>query len=234
MDPTEKLVSEYLAHRGYTEVVYEPDGNVTPDFLVNGTIAIEVRRLNQNHFAVGKAEGLEKEAIPLWERVKKLLTSLGAPTRGESWCVFFRFSRPVERWKTLAPKLRKELETFRDAPLQKKQTIARTNGFELDVFRAPKPQATLFVIGGCNDQDSDGWLLAKMETNITYCASEKSGKIDHVRSKYGQWWLALVDYIGYSLDGFERELFRDQVSVEHDWGKIILIDPRDPKRWFEI
>jgi len=43
MDASEKLVAKYLAHRGYMDVIYEPDGNVPPDFLVNGCIAIEVR-----------------------------------------------------------------------------------------------------------------------------------------------------------------------------------------------
>ncbi len=57
MDRTEKLVSEHLAHRGYKYVVYEPDGNIPPDFLVDGSIAIEVRRLNQNHFDGQDAKG---------------------------------------------------------------------------------------------------------------------------------------------------------------------------------
>ncbi len=40
--------------------------------------------------------------------------------------------------------------------------------------------------------------------------------------------------IGYALKDFERELFRDKVSIQHDWDKIILIDPRDPTNYFEI
>ena len=67
MDATEKLVAKHLKHRGYANVVYEPDGNIPPDFLVDGTIAIEVRRLNQNHFDGPDAKGLEEVAIPLWK-----------------------------------------------------------------------------------------------------------------------------------------------------------------------
>ena len=75
---------------------------------------------------------------------------------------------------------------------------------------------------------------SEMETNIRHCASEKSRKIEKVRSNYPKWWLALVDHIGYALDDFDREMFREQVSIEHDWEKIILIDPRNHARWFEI
>ena len=89
-------------------------------------------------------------------------------------------------------------------------------------------------MAGCSDDESGGWLLAEMETNIRHCASEKAHKIAKVRSKYPEWWLALVDHIGYGLDEFDREMFRDQVSVAHTWDKIVLIDPRDHTRWFEI
>jgi len=92
----------------------------------------------------------------------------------------------------------------------------------------------MFVMAGCSDQESGGWLLAEMETNIRYCASEKARKIAKIQSKYPEWWLALVDHIGHGLDEFDREMFRDQVSIEHTWDRIILIDPRDHSRWFEI
>jgi len=42
MKQEEKWVEEYLTHRGFRDIVYEPDGNVPPDFLVNGKIANEV------------------------------------------------------------------------------------------------------------------------------------------------------------------------------------------------
>ena len=58
MDETERIVLAHLTHRGFTDVVYEPDGNIPPDFLVNGSIAIEVRRLNQNYFEGADAQGL--------------------------------------------------------------------------------------------------------------------------------------------------------------------------------
>lgn len=96
MDASEKLVEDHLHHRGYVNVAYEPDGNIPPDFLVNDTIAIEVRRLNQNHFGGPNAKGLEEVAIPLWNKVKALLASMGPPTKGESWFIHFTFSRPVE------------------------------------------------------------------------------------------------------------------------------------------
>ncbi|MEZ4719401.1 MAG: hypothetical protein R2851_25450 [Caldilineaceae bacterium] len=49
MDDSErKAYEDTFAAQGFENVVYEPDGNIPPDFLVDERIAIEVRRLNQN------------------------------------------------------------------------------------------------------------------------------------------------------------------------------------------
>jgi hypothetical protein len=235
MDPTEKHVNAHLVHRGFTLIAYEPDGNVPPDFLIDGRIAVEVRRLNQNHFSASDAKGLEEVACPLWDRIKQLLASLGPPRRGESWFVYYRFSRPIETWKTLEPKIRNGLQAFISDSDHSKRIIAKSQGIELEVLsRTPKPHDSMFVVLGCTDQESGGWLLEKMDANIRYCASEKSRKIEKIKPNYPQWWLALVDHIGYGLDDLDYEMLRDQVSVEHSWDKVLIIDPRDHKRWFEI
>lgn len=235
MDSTEKHVYEHLSHRGFTNIIYEPDGNIPPDFLINGTVAIEVRRLNQNHFSTSGTKGLEEVAIPLWKKVKALLASLGPPTKGESWFVYFRYSRPVEPWRVLEPILRSALQTFMASSSQGRRVIATAQGFELEVFcKTSSPHSNMFVMAGCSDEESGGWILSEMETNIRHCASEKTRKIAKVQAKYPQWWLALVDHIGYGLDDFDREQFRNEVSIQHSWDKILIIDPRDHTRWFEI
>jgi hypothetical protein len=234
LDASERLVEQYLRYTGYSDIVYEPDGNVPPDFLVNGRIAIEVRRLNQNHFDGTQMKGLEEVTIPLWARIEKLVDSLGPPTAGESWFVFFRFTRPVEAWKSLEPKLREALKSFALRAVRERACIVEERRFELEVLRASEPHETMFLIGGCSDRESGGWLLSEMESNLRHCIHEKTRKISDFKAKYPEWWLALPDHIGYALDDFDREMFRDQVSVEHGWDKIILIDPRDAKRHFEI
>ena len=80
MDSSANIVFAYLSHQGFKEVVYEPDGNVPPDFLLDGRIAVEVRRLNQNEQTVSGPHGLEEVAKPLWTRMNRLVESLGPPT----------------------------------------------------------------------------------------------------------------------------------------------------------
>ncbi|MCH8542542.1 MAG: hypothetical protein LAT61_03120 [Alcanivorax sp.] len=235
MDSTERLVKNNLKHQGYTDIVYEPDGNVPPDFLINGSIAVEVRRLNQNHDHGNQTKGLEEVAIPLWKRVDNLLSTYENKEGKESWFVHFRFSRPVEEWRKLRPKLENALNKFRDCTNQQLGVVANGRGFELEIFcRASKSHESLFVMGGCSDQESGGWVLSEMQKNIIYCATEKAQKIERVRKKYPAWWLALVDHIGYGLNEFDREQFKTSVSVEHSWEKILIVSPLDFRKWLEI
>ena len=233
MDPTEKHVYAHLVYRGYSDIVYEPDGNIAPDFLLNKRVAVEARRLNQNKFNGFEHMGLEETAIPLAMRMNKLLASYGPAQDGESWYVFYRFARPIE-WDSIESELRQVLLEFKQSSSRSKSTLMSSGTIEVDVFRAPRPLASFYVLGGSSDQDSGGWLLEKLEENIIYCAKEKWQKISNVKSRYPVWWLALVDHIGFSLDDFERELFIEKVSIDHDWDKILVIDPHNALRYLEV
>lgn len=46
MKPEEKIANKYLEQQGLGSPVFEPDGNISPDFTLSRQIAIEVRRLN--------------------------------------------------------------------------------------------------------------------------------------------------------------------------------------------
>lgn len=234
MDSSEQVANNYLTSKGFKEVLYEPDGNIPPDFLVDKQIAVEVRRLNQHGESKGKARGLEEVAIPLWQRIESLLDSLGPPTSGESWFVSFQYRRPVEKWNTLSKKIKAYLSEFQGLSNRSRTSFEVAERFEVEVFKASKAHSTFFLLGGCLDQDSGGWVLPEIERNLRICLEEKTRKIEKYRDKYPEWWLILVDYIGYALNEFDRELFRDQVRVDHDWDKVILIDPKNHERAFEI
>lgn len=159
---------------------------------------------------------------------------MGPPVDNESWFLSFRFSHPVEQWKMLKPKLRKALQSFIDSSPRKETLLDFQKGFEVDIFRASKLHPTFYVMAGYNDNESGGWLLPEMQRNLQIYVSEKTYKIEKMKSKYQEWWLVFSDHIGYSLDNFDRQQFRDIVSIEHDWQKIILINPMDYKEAFEI
>lgn len=240
MDASEELAETYLKALGFDDVRYEPDGNVPPDFLIDGRIAVEVRRLNQN-FDDGsgaRPKGLEETAIPLWRRVRDYLIGLGpTPPSGQSWFVFYRFSRPTPAWKDLKRDLDAVLLPFMAAadPQPFASKIGPGENFEIKVFRAARPKPTFFRPAGHSDEQSGGWLIGEMDQNLQHCVAEKTTKIANHRKRYPEWWLVLADQIGYGLDAFEQELFLDQAAIAPGgFDKIILLDPRDATRAFQV
>jgi hypothetical protein len=226
MDIAEKHVEKYLKCSGFSTVVYEPDGNVPPDFLADDRVAVEVRRLNQKFDDGTNTRGLEEVRIPLWNNVKKLVESLGVP-QGNSYYVFLRFSRPVGRWKTLKPVLARQLKALQATPPTKITKIVAGN-VQLEIRPAPKPMKTHFVLIGQSDEQSGGWIVEEINKNLQHCVQEKTEKIKAFKAKYPEWWLVLPDLIGYGLDAFDKEELRKQLSFAHTWDKIILLDPNNP------
>lgn len=236
MNDSELLANEYLHSLGLGKVVYEPDGKVPPDFCVGGTIAVEVRRLNQNYeFADGSRQGLEQLSIPLWKRFKAYLPSLGPSLSGECWYVGLDFRRPLEEWKTLRPLVESKLRTFMALPLRAQMSVSVTPNLNLDLIRSGKDHGSFFVLGASSDDDSGGWVMDEVERNLRLCIAEKEKKIEPIRSKYPIWWLVLADHIDYSMDEDDRPIFRSEVMplISHSFNKIVLLDPRDYRRAFE-
>jgi hypothetical protein len=236
MDASEHLAQQYLESLEIGPVDYEPDGNIPPDFLVDGKIAVEVRRLNQNHEVPdGTYEGLEQLWIPLWQRLKRHLPTLGVSRAGECWYVCIDFSRPLQEWKVLRPRLDLVLVTFMIDPNRANTTIQIAPNFAIDLVRAGKDHGSFFVLGASSDNDSGGWVMSEVERNLRLCIEEKQRKIAPYRSKYGAWWLVLADHIDYSMDPEDREVFRSEImpTIPHAFEKIVFIDPRDYRHAFE-
>jgi len=237
MDDTERLADQYLRSLNLGAVVYEPDGNIPPDFCIDGRIAVEVRRLNQNYeYSDGSREGLEQLAIPLWKRFKSFLPSLGSSLNGECWYVGLDFRRPLKKWKVLRPLVESNLRAFMALPERSQMTLQVTPNLSLDLFRSGKDHGSFFVLGASSDDDSGGFVMGELERNLRLCISVKEQKIEAYRSRYLDWWLVLADHIDYSIDEVDRPIFRSEVmpQISHRFSKIVLIDPRNHRNTFEI
>lgn len=234
MDRSERCAANFLVNRGCKNVVYEPDGNVPPDFLVDGYLAVEVRRLNQNFDFGTHTEGLEQASIPLSQKIQALATSLGPPKHGVSWFVFYSFTRPVEPWKSLKPKIRDVLLTFTKNPATVEQSWRLGGGFELEVFPATKLFPTFFVMGGHVDDDAGGWVIPELLKNLTYCIGEKSRKIEKFRSKYPAWWLVLVDHLHFGREDYDHAQVRKNAQEIGAWNKVVVINAESSNLVFEF
>ena len=67
----EKRAKKYLRTLKHTTLEYEPLGNVTPDFLIDNKLAIEVRRINRNHINSEQQVSVENFKIVIIKNIKK-------------------------------------------------------------------------------------------------------------------------------------------------------------------
>lgn len=221
----ETKASLYLSSLGFSPV-HEPDGNVTPDFLVDGRIAIEVRRLNYNVInESGHAIGIESDQFALLSCMRGLLPTLGPPTKDNSWFVHYRFSRPLGPLKQLRTAIKSALVAFRDQPVDNREFCIQ-NCLTLKLFPSTKVFRDHFVLGGYSDHNTGGWLALELEKNIRICLQEKSEKIAKARAKYPEWWLILIDFISYGQS--------ESLHIKHDWNKVIVLNPLNPTSGYEL
>ncbi len=226
MKVSEEMAFLYLSSLGLSPIVYEPDGNMPPDFLIDGRIAIEVRRLNYHKVTEsGGSRGIESSQFALLRSMREILPLLGPPKKGESWFVHYIFSRPVLKLTKLKRAVVDLLTAFRDGQIEGRE-FSITDHFTVKMIPSTKVFPDCFVLGGYVDRDAGGWIIAELEKNIRICIREKSEKIAMMRAKYPEWWLILVDHIGYGQ--------RETLHIEHDWDKVILVNPLDPKIGYEI
>src|SRR5437867_2253290 len=95
MKSEEETAERYLAALGLGAVTYEPDGGIPPDFSGGPTIAVEVRRLNQNYFGETDVKGLEQVSIPIEKALAETLATFEAEPSEPSYWVFLHFARPL-------------------------------------------------------------------------------------------------------------------------------------------
>jgi hypothetical protein len=233
VDAAEQLAGTHLQARGFSSIVHEPDGNVPPDWLADGRVAVEVRRLNQNELTDVRPVGLEEARFPLIAKMRKLLDALGPSVEGESWYVLSGFRRPVN-WRETAGRLTAALQGFRDSAVREPLDHALSRGFWFRLIKAGVPQDHFFVLGGCTDRDSGGFVQSEMLRNIPPLVAEKTRKTAPFRALYPEWWLVLVDYIGYGLSADEAAKLQKRLQPSSDWHKIIIVNPLDARDAFEL
>lgn len=234
MDAAEQLADAYLRFAGHNQIVFEPDGNIPPDFLVDQRIAVEVRRLNQAHHDGERFRGLEEVEVPLSRFVRRTLNSLGPPQDGRSWFVSYSFSRPLPPKRQLGAEIRAALSSFLSEPQAGHTRFKITEGFSLTIFPAGKPHDQMFLLGGYSDNESGGWVLGELETHLKRCIAEKAKKIAPYQARYETWWLLLADHIAYGLDELDRAQFKEGINISHDFDRVVLISPLNASYAFDL
>lgn len=225
MNLDEARVFKYLKTHFDENVVFEPDGKIPPDFLVDSVIAIEVRRLNQHFFSEGRSEGLEQLSFPIFNVFNDVLKSFDSYYKGNTYWVSIDFERPLSTSMRQAKKdMEISLRSFLASGISEfPHTLSVNAKIKFTVYASQPVGGRVFRPAGGLDGDAGGWVVASYIENLRHCIIEKSAKVAQYLPKYSEWWLYLVDYMGWGLDTRETKNLLSSINDIGNFHRVFII-----------
>ncbi len=224
----EKLVIDNLTHQGYENILFEPDGNVPPDILVDNKIAIEVRRLNQNKKTENSFEGLEQDEFSVHGTLRRVMKEVSDENYKKSAFVGYYFNRPIPSKKEIKKFAKEVLENHKPS-IEERREYEYDEYFRMRVFPSEIKLDQQYKYGMSSDGGSGGFVVSSIYENLKLIIAEKEEKTKNYRNKYSEWWLAVVDTIGYGLSDLDLGQFNNLPKIENQFDRLLLISGIDHK-----
>ncbi|MDH7914542.1 hypothetical protein [Winogradskyella sp. SYSU M77433] len=223
MNREEKNAETYFKSIGFEKIKFEPNGNRTPDFLINNQIAVEVRRLNQFHYDIP----LEKVTYNLIPRIINQIESYGDGSHKSSAFIGITYLRPIKYNKEIKEKINSILKSHSlNMGIPKAYKI--TDNLEIDIFPSEKKLDVQYHFGSSTDFNEGGFVLNNIYNSLKLIVKEKKEKVQPFRSDYDIWWLALIDNIGNGLSKSELKQLRNSIDFDLNFDKIFIISNTNP------
>lgn len=234
MDRPEELANKYLESKGfYTK--YEPLGESTfPDFEIDNSIGVEVRRLNEHYFEGCKPSGLEQKSQPLFDSIDALFSKFTREEPSQNFWVTLKLKRPFPKLKSIKKELSPILNNLIHQEVIETQTIDVTNGISLRLNPKTEKTNQVFHVGAIMDFDSGGYVLPNLLTNMNYCIQQKAEIANNSSHEYQKLWLILIDEISYGLNDDEKEYITENIEKHQIWDKIITLNTLNGKEILTI
>ena len=224
----EQLVIDCLIHQGYTEIEFEPDGNIPPDILVDNKIAIEVRRLNQNEITEEGFNGLEEDEFSVQGIMRKILQESSDETFDKSAFVGYYFNRPIPTKKEIKKYVSEILENHKSI-IDEEREYVLNKYFRMNIFPSATKLNQQYQYGMSSDNDSGGFVVSLIYENLKLIIPEKDEKTSKYRERYSEWWLAIVDKIGYGLSDLDSKQFHNLPKIENSFDRLLLVSAINSK-----
>lgn len=229
MNFDEKIVFNYLVDKVSKNVIFEPDGNIPPDFLIDSAIAVEARRLNQHVIKNGNVIPLESSEYKVIPKLIRLFDRFNSIDKGLSATVSISYRSPLRINQQIEKQILDLLE-FKANCLESRESYSINNNLEFQFNPSNISDGKMYKLSAYLDRNWGGVVVSEVFENLKLCITLKERKIIPHLGKYQIWWLALVDYIGFYLNDNDQETIKAYFNFVTVFDKVILISPFEPHK----
>lgn len=243
----ERRAHQWLKSQGYTDIRdLSVDGQDPPDFVVDGRVGVEVRRLNWMTDANTENQGIEEIEKPLERTISKILEDAGEPPGGYSVdvsCDLLDTSLPDT--KVIRRQVGQAVDDYVKI-LDKALQSGKTSGSwgkrlkcRLDMhfqhFLTPGP-GKFILIPVEAAAHLRGWVVKDLIDNIRRCIADKTDKIKHKVHLYPEWWLVLVERDLYAPGNSDDSwiTIRNGLGDTKPWSRIVVLSVIQPSSHVDV
>lgn len=101
---------------------------------------------------------------------------------------------------------------------------------QIRIWTTKRKLPNIYNFGVLSDHDTGGVILGKVYKNLKIAIKEKIGKIEPYIKKYNEWWLLLIDQVGFSLEEDEIKQLQSLPIETYYFKKVIIISGYDHKK----
>lgn len=231
MNQDEKIAEAYLKNSN-TNVVYEPDGNIPPDFSVNGNIGVEVRRLNQQYRENGHTKGLEEQGIRLKNAVEAEISPYPKDLNGNNYLLSLSYRRGIGKISNIRKNVKLAIGAFQAQSERIPFSYTLNDNVKIEFVTKASYLPRKYKIAIDSDEDSGGWVVNMYVQETTHCINEKEQKIKPYAANYSEWWLLLIDHI-HCVDNHDKNDIVAAIKKPSAFERVIVIK-HDGSDQFEI
>ncbi len=227
----------WLECEGYTDIYdLSEDCKDPPDFVVDGCIGVEVRRLNLRPSTSRSEKDVGDLEYPLKRAIRSALDEVaGVPDEYGVyvWCDLYRDCMPKTRHiKFQVEKAAEEYISLLNEALQSAGSPVHWQtdlacGISVRFAAASPSNAGKFVLTHvAHIPPESGQVVNDAIENINRCIDEKTKKIKWKICEYSEWWLVLVDTSAVTSPSSHQDdwqQIRERLDSTAPWSRIVVI-----------
>jgi hypothetical protein len=139
--------------------------------------------------------------------------------------VTISYKRPLKgRRRNIANEMSNALNNFFNGPRTTPCSLGVNDNIQFHIHPFKPIPNHVFLNSISSDEDRGGLMVPMYIQNVAYCIQVKEQKIEPHKNKYKEWWLLLVDTIGWGLESCDVEKIKAGIVERGGFSKIVVID----------